>query len=176
MLNIWLSNMDSALSHLSEYGICNTLFSSSRPGDDISQIACALEMLPVAAEMGREAWQPMEIQRAYPIKHAASFITLRTAGWMSFNITMKHLFWLSRRFVTGCDTSAQIWRRKQQTRVTDYKTRAGEEEMRTFSLSLSLRLFFFQPRWRYLHLAARHTICICYQSKNLPWKFNEQRG
>lgn len=50
MLNIWLSNMDSALSHLSEYGISNTLFSSSKLGDDISQIACALEMLPVAAE------------------------------------------------------------------------------------------------------------------------------
>lgn len=53
--SIWLSNTHSALFPIClKTGISNTLFSSSKLGDDISQIACVPEMPPVnAAGMGQ---------------------------------------------------------------------------------------------------------------------------
>lgn len=59
--------------------------------------------------IGSEAWQPMEIQTAYLIKHASSFIMVQLAGWMTFNITIKCLFWLSQCFISCCGTSVYIY-------------------------------------------------------------------
>lgn len=109
----------------------------------------------------------MEIQIAYPITHAGSFITLWSLGWMSFNITIKCLFLLSKCFITCGDTSVQIWTRQQKLWQLTKPCYKGDG------------LFFprlSQPLWCYLHPAAWHTICICYQSKNLAWNFNEQRN
>lgn len=109
----------------------------------------------------------MEIQISFPITHAGSFITPWSLGWMSFNITIKCLFLLSKCFITCGDTSVQIWTR-QQKHMTVNKVLVKRRWTFFFRLS--------QPLWCYLHPAAWHTICICYQSKNLAWNFNEQRN
>lgn len=106
-LHLWMKTTPDCTCLLSESRFPQALH--SKLWNDISQIACCLGNAARHHRMGLEAWQPMEIQRAYAIKHEASFVTARSAGWMSFNITIKRLpGWLG-VFTTWDDTSVPIF-------------------------------------------------------------------
>lgn len=97
-LHLWMKNKPDCTCLLSESKIPHALHPSSKLWNDISQIACCLGNTARHHRMGLEAWQPMEIQRAYAIRHAAAFVTAQSAGWMTFNITIKRLSWLAWSF------------------------------------------------------------------------------
>lgn len=134
-LHLWMKTKPDCTCLLSESRFPQALH--SKLWNDISQIACCLGNAARHHRMGLEAWQPMEIQRAYAIKHEASFVTARSAGWMSFNITIKRLSQLARSFHNlGWHICSDI-----------YKTSGWG---------------MWSP---YLHPAAQHTIYIRCQSK-----------